>query len=106
VEAILSSTIAIEGIRSLRELEEIKSRFEATTIAIHASPNSRFQRLLSRNRSDDPKTWEVFYERDNRELDVGLGQVIALADMILVNEGTITELQSKFKEFVAKLNVQ
>src|SRR3989304_4665527 len=106
VEAILSSTVAIEGIRSLRELEEIKSRFEATTIAIHASPNSRFQRLLSRNRSDDPKTWEVFYERDNRELDVGLGQVIALADMILVNEGTITELQSKFKEFVAKLNVQ
>lgn len=106
VEAITSPNVVIEGIRSLHELEEIKSKFEAVTIAIHASPRTRFRRLLSRNRSDDPKTWDVFHERDARELEVGLGQVIALADMILVNEGTISELQSKFREFVPKLNLQ
>ncbi len=51
-----STTVVVEGIRSLHELAELRSRFEVVTVAIHASPESRFQRLLSRNRSDDPKT--------------------------------------------------
>jgi len=80
--------------------------YEVVTVALHASPKTRFQRLLSRNRSDDPKNWETFYERDIRELDVGLGHVIALADIVLVNEGTITQLQSDFKEALAKLNAR
>jgi dephospho-CoA kinase len=105
-EALNSPTVVIEGVRSLHEIEELQTKFDAMTIAIHASPKTRFQRLLSRGRSDDPKTWEVFCERDNRELDVGLGHVIALANMVLVNEGSITELQSKFTEYVSKLNLQ
>ena len=106
VEAVESTTVVVEGIRSLHELTELKSRFEVVTIAIHASPERRYQHLLSRNRSDDPKTWEVFQERDNRELDVGLGHVIALAETILCNEGTISELQSKFKSAFARLSLK
>ena len=104
VEATGASVVVVEGIRSLHELAELRSKFDVVTIAIHASPERRFQRLLSRNRSDDPKTWEVFQERDNRELDVGLGHVIALAETILCNEDTIFELQSKFKSAFARLN--
>ena len=103
VDATHSSTVVVEGIRSLHELSELKSKFDVVTVAIHASPASRFQRLLSRNRSDDPKTWEVFQERDTRELEVGLGDVIALAETILCNESTIAELQAKFKEVVSRL---
>jgi dephospho-CoA kinase len=106
VEAIPSTTVVVEGIRSLHELAELRSRFDTVTMAIHASPKSRFQRLLTRNRSDDPKTWDVFEERDMRELDVGVGQVIALAETILCNEGTISELQAKVKEAIARLNWQ
>ena len=106
VEAIQASTVVVEGIRSLHELAELKMRFEVVSVAIHASPGTRFERLLSRGRSDDPKTWDVFQERDTRELDVGLGQVIALADMILINEGAIFELQSNFRDFVSKLDKQ
>jgi len=106
IEAVQASTIVVEGIRSLHELAELKSRFDVITVAIHASPETRFQRLLSRGRSDDPKTWDVFQERDFRELDVGLGQVIALADQILINESAISELQSDFRDFVSKLNKQ
>jgi dephospho-CoA kinase len=106
VEATQSPTVVVEGIRSLHELAELRSRFEVVTVAIHASPKSRFERLLSRNRSDDPKTWDVFQERDMRELEVGLGHVIALAETVLCNEGTIPELQTKFKEAIAKLNWQ
>jgi dephospho-CoA kinase len=103
VENIASSPVVVEGIRSLPELEELGSRFDVITVAIHASPTTRFQRLLARNRSDDPKTLDVFKERDFRELDVGLGQVIALAETVLCNEGSISDLQSKFKHAIAKL---
>ncbi len=103
VEASLSSLVVVEGVRSLSELTELKSKFEVITVAIHASPKTRFQRLLSRGRSDDPKTWETFYERDDRELNVGLGHVIGLADVILMNEGTIPELQSAVKATLTKL---
>ncbi len=106
VEAVQTSTIIVEGIRSLHELTELRSKFDVATVAIHASPKTRFQRLLSRGRSDDPKTWGVFQERDLRELEVGLGQVIALADDILVNETSIAELQSSFKRTVSKLDPQ
>lgn len=103
IEASQSPLVIVEGTRSQDELRELKSKFGVVTVAIHASPKTRFQRLLSRGRSDDPKTWDIFYERDNRELGVGLGHVIALADVVLVNEGTIMELQSAFKTILTKL---
>jgi len=106
VEAVQSATVVVEGVRSLRELEELKSRFDVVTVAIHASPQTRFQRLLSRGRSDDPKNWNVFQERDMRELDVGLGHVIALAEAIVINDTSISQLQSDFKHAVSKLTPQ
>jgi len=106
IEQSKASTVIIEGVRSLHELNEIRTKYELIPLAIHASPKTRFQRLLSRNRSDDPKTWETFQERDFRELDVGLGHVLALADVVLVNEGSISELQLAFKNAVSKLNLK
>jgi dephospho-CoA kinase len=106
IEQAKSSVVIVEGVRSLHELNELGSKFEVIPLAIHASPKSRFQRLLSRNRSDDPRTWEAFRERDFRELDVGLGHVLALADIVLINEGSISQLQSSFKVAFEKLNLQ
>jgi len=106
VDAVESDIVVVEGIRSLHELAVLHSKFEVATIAIHASPRTRFKRLLSRHRSDDPETWGVFQERDTRELEVGLGLVIALADTIVVNEGSIPELQAKFKDFLSQLKEQ
>lgn len=103
IEQCQSNVVIVEGVRSLQELTELKSKFEVITLVIHASPKTRFQRLLSRGRSDDPKTWDTFYERDNRELTVGLGPVIALADHLAVNENSITELQSTVKGILNKL---
>lgn len=100
-----SRTVVVEGIRSEDELRELRSRFEVKTFAIHAAPKTRFQRLLARGRSDDPKNWETFQERDNRELGVGLCNVIALADVLLTNEETIDDLQSSFRAAVNKLNL-
>jgi dephospho-CoA kinase len=106
IEACSTSTVVVEGIRSEDELRELRAHYNVFTFAIHASPRTRFQRLLSRGRSDDPKNWDTFYERDSRELGVGLGSVIALADAMLINETSITELQASFKAALKKLNLQ
>jgi dephospho-CoA kinase len=87
-------------------LDELRAKFQVIPFAIHASPKSRFQRLLARNRSDDPKNWEVFEERDFRELQVGLGNVLALAEIVLINEGSISELQSAFNAALTKLKLR
>jgi len=103
IEASKSDPVVVEGVRALEELTELRAKYEVISAAIHASQKTRFQRLLNRNRSDDPKDWNTFNERDLRELNVGLGKVIALADIVAVNEGTIKDLQSSFRHVLEKL---
>jgi dephospho-CoA kinase len=89
----------IEGVRSMDELTYFKKNDKVCLIAVHASPVTRFERLLKRGRPDDPKDINTFKERDLRELNVGLGSVIALADKVFVNEGTVEDLQRTVKKF-------
>ncbi len=103
IEAIESSVVFIDGIRSLYEVEEFKKKFPNVRIlAIHASPKTRFKRLLKRGRSDDPKDWEGFIKRDRRELKVGLGDVIATADYMVINEGTKKDLEKNLTTLLRK----
>jgi dephospho-CoA kinase len=88
IENAKSDVVIIDGLRSLYEVEEYKRHFKNfVTIAVHASPETRFQRLFRRKRSDDPQGSESFRQRDVRELSIGLGNVIATADYMTVNEG-------------------
>ncbi len=90
-----SSRICVEGLRSLQEVDMLRSEFyDFFIIAVHSSPRTRFTRLTARERRDDPKTHEIFTERDRREIGVGLGDVLALADFAIVNEGSVEELKS------------
>jgi dephospho-CoA kinase len=96
--------VVVEGIRSLHEVAEFKKHFpNFTLIAIHASPETRFRRLFRRKRSDDPKRWETFRERDLRELKVGIGAAIATADQIIVNEGSKVQLKRKTRKVLKEV---
>ncbi|MEM0085634.1 MAG: AAA family ATPase [Zestosphaera sp.] len=86
------SLYVVDGVRSLEEINTFRSRTQVILIAVHASPKERFKRLLSRGRKDDPKNYQEFLERDLKELKLGLGNVIAMADLIIVNEGKDIEL--------------
>lgn len=99
IESAEEKVVIVDGIRSLHEVNEFKKRFpDFFLIAIHTSPETRFQRLFQRKRSDDPKSWETFMERDLRELSVGLGDVMATADYMLINEGTRVQLKRKVRK--------
>jgi len=104
MERAKETVIVVEGIRSLYEVDEFKKHFPTfTLIAIHASPETRFRRLFQRNRSDDPKGWETFMQRDSRELGVGIGAAIATADHMIVNEETKAQLKKKTREVLKEM---
>jgi len=96
-EALDDRLTLIDGLRGSAESQYFRSRTEAgtTVVAIHSSPQVRYQRLTARGRSDAPKSFEEFEIRDVRELRWGLGDVIARADHVIVNESTIEEFQKR-----------
>jgi len=56
--------------------------------------------LQQRGRSDDPTTKEIFEERDNRELGVGISKPIALSDDAISNNDLTKEelIEVSFKK--------
>ncbi|EHP85259.1 AAA family ATPase [Methanotorris formicicus] len=96
--------VIIEGVRSLYEVNYFKKHYPFLTIAIHASPKTRFGRLIKRQREDDAMDWDEFVKRDMRELGFSIGGVIALADYMVVNEENyesyLQELEDTLKKIV------
>jgi len=77
--------IIIDGIRSIHEINVLKQTGNVKLLAVRASPDTRFNFLSERKRSDDPLTRAKFEERDNREIGVGLKEIIDLADESIEN---------------------
>jgi len=103
IAKIDTSLFVYEGARNMEELEELNKKFRVFTIAIHASPKSRFRRLLRRRRSDRPRNWADFRERDERELKVGVGKLIAIADRVVENEDTKNDLKRRTRRLLRTL---
>jgi dephospho-CoA kinase len=84
-------SVIVDGIRSSVEVELFRTAGRVLVIAIHASRERRYDLLKQRGRSDDPLTWETFVARDERELGIGVGRVVATADEIVSNEHATPE---------------
>jgi dephospho-CoA kinase len=107
IEEQKSSHVLIDGLRSLHEADIFKEHFASfTLVAVHSPPQVRFERLRIRGRSDDPPNYEVFHERDMRELGVGLGNVIAMAEKILVNDNSIEGFKALVKENFGRIEMK
>jgi len=95
VQSASGEFVVYEGARSVEEVDQLRRKFRVITIAIHASREARFRRLQRRGRSDRPRGWADFSERDNRELGVGIAKLIALADRTVENEDTKDDLKRR-----------
>ena len=96
--------IIVEGIRSPFEVELFKDAFpDFTLISVFASPLTRFNRISKRGRGDDTQDINSFRLRDKRELEFGIGNVIATSDYIIVNETTFEEYNNKIDTFFDKI---
>ena len=104
IEEQSSSKVLVDGLRSHFEVEAFKIYFKRFSVmAVHASPETRFSRLSNRRRSDDPSGWEVFHERDMRELSVGLGNVIALTELMIINEDRAEEVRGQVLDCLRRI---
>lgn len=96
-----SEKVVVDGIRSVAEVETFRTSAKVLLVAIHASRRRRFALLRERGRSDDPLSYEMFLRRDERELEVGIGKAIALADEVISNEHSAPEkLSARIVEVV------
>jgi dephospho-CoA kinase len=97
--------VVIDGIRNPEEVTTFKEALgnKFTLIAITAPDSLRHQRALCRGRADDSNEIEQVKQRDQRELEWGMEKVIALADMIIDNQGSLDELRRKIGQLVRPL---
>jgi len=97
--------IIVDGIRNIEEINLFKKELSSdfVVIAIDAPNELRKKRALSRKRKDDSNDIKNIGERDKRELRWGIGDVIASADIVISNEGSIDEFRRRVKEVLQKL---
>ena len=104
IERKRSGKVIVDGIRSLSEVEVFKKHFSKfSLIAVYSSSEARFNRLYRRHRSDDPDGWELFHERDMRELGVGLGNAIVMAEHMIVNENNRNAAKASAKRVLRSI---
>lgn len=101
IESYDSSVVLIEGIRSWKEVDFLKEKYSGfRLIAVHSSPETRLRRLRKRMRSDDSKDQDLFDKRDRRELEIGIGSAIAIADYVFVNEDDLEAFKKEVETYL------
>ena len=99
----------IDSIRNPAEVAALrKACKDFKLIRIDATVQARFERTVARRRENDPVTFEDFVALDEREsigdaTSQNLSEVERLADEVLINDATLTELHPKIDLLVGKL---
>lgn len=101
IKSARADVVVVDGVRSYAEVQVFRKGGKVKLMAIAASPERRFKLLTERGRADAPTSRSKFEERDQRELSVGVGNAIALADETISNErATQQELGNRAVELV------
>lgn len=92
-----ASVLVIDGVRNIEELECFKKELglDFVVVAIDASDEQRRKRVIARGRTDDSTDLRDLEERDKREISWGLQKVIADADIVIPNQGSLEEFRKQ-----------
>ncbi len=106
VPRVQADRVCIDGLRSSAELAAFRKAFGRGLVvfAVTAPPEMRWERVQRRRRADDAKTWDEFLRRDARERGWGLEDIIAAADVRIVNEGTLEAFYEDVRSALRKLD--
>jgi dephospho-CoA kinase len=100
-----SPLVVIDGVRNMEEIDFFKHALgmDFLVIAIDAADEVRRKRALARGRTDDSKNLKDLEERDKREIRWGLQKVIANADIVIPNNGSLKVFQKQVLTVLQKL---
>jgi dephospho-CoA kinase len=95
----------IDSIRNTMEIAYLKTRPGFILLALDAPVALRFERASRRGRNESAATLEDFARKENEERgsqpeSQQLDACIALADAVIVNDGTIADLHRKLEAFL------
>ena len=92
-----SPLLVIDGVRNMEEIEYFKKELgrDFLVIAIDAPDELRRKRAISRGRTDDSQNLKDLEERDKREIRWGLQKVIANADIVIPNNGSLEDFKKQ-----------
>jgi dephospho-CoA kinase len=102
--ALKSSDIVVDGLYSWEEYILLKEYYSGqfTTVAIWASTTTRHGRLV--HRAERPLTLEEAASRDESEIEnSNKGGPIAMADITIVNEASLEELEKETQRVLSAL---
>jgi dephospho-CoA kinase len=99
VASLDAEGVLVDGLRNLEELEILREELgqHVPVVAVLASPETRYRRMMQRGRAEDAEDEANLHERDLRELGYGLGDVIAMADIYVDNEGGPAETKATLR---------
>lgn len=87
------SSYVVDGLRSLEEAEVFRRRgWKVYIVGVHASRRIRVERLRTRGRPGEDSE-KALVLRDMSNLELGVGEALAMADYIIVNDGSVDDLR-------------
>jgi len=91
----------IEGIRWMTDVQMIRKFKNSLLVYIAASPDVRFERLKERKQKlgEDKLTREQFENEEKEKTEIYIPKIGKIADMRIVNNGSLDEFRQKVKEF-------
>lgn len=96
----------IESIRTPGEIDFLKKQSQFLLIAVDADQGIRYDRITSRGSETDHIDFDTFKSNEKREYSAtdpnkqNLSQCIEKADIVIMNNGNIIELQKKVNSFI------
>lgn len=110
LERLAGSDAVIDSIRTPGEVKALRSREDFVLIEVRAGMEARWKRAQERARAGDALDRETFFAQEQSEAvakdEAGqaLDATADLADMILVNDGSIDELNADLEELWTMLS--
>ena len=105
---IETDRVALVSIRNPTEVETLRGLDHFVLLGVDAPVAVRFAREASRGRESAPATLEAFVELEERENTADpnaqqLDATMALADHVLVNDGTLEDFEARVSDLLATL---
>jgi len=97
--------MAIDGVRRLDDIKQLKDLPGFNLVSIDAAPEIRYQRMKARNENqgDAEKTYEDFLADNQREAELEIPHVMSQAKYHLDNNGSLDDLYRQLDKLVEEL---
>lgn len=107
-----SKNYLIDSLRNAGEAEFMRKNVkDFILIGVDAPQKVRFQRILSRGKPSDPKTWQGFLEmdaRDNFDSENPMGQqtgkLLEMSDYVVINDTDLASAMKQVEQIWNKIN--